>query len=433
MIFKYIRILVCKRYFLVNRYIATNTFTANQYSCNLTYNSSLRNNTIVLSTIAGLDEVSCLGANILNLKISKSANVTKIAAILSPGTIVHGGSRWKCKDQKSKNRDFYAQIDKTSIHERTVVLKVEQVCPATLFENLQYRLGCRPGTASDRRNLDQVINFKRQFDGDLVNIMKSQGASTSCGGCSLNAHYSLDFSQSEIFSEFDVSLTYPPPTCIPWVSCSTCWAWIVPYPCNCQSTSVCTPNPIPNGITGSSNSWISLNGNSNQQLFGSVVGNFPSGQPISIQAGNQFTLLANQNVPELSFPFTIGPISLTLNTNFQLNAKANIQLQGSAFSFNAAAGMGFSGKFGASAQFSASLSGSASGSASPTQTFSQKPNSASATFALTGGAPSGVISIDLIPILNLGLDAGLNLGILSSLAEEHFTVSVSIVIFAFGR
>ena len=421
------------RYFQVNRYIATSSFSANKYSCNLTYNASLRNNTVVLSTITGLDEVSCLGNNILKLKISKSANVTKIAAILSPGTIVHGGSRWKCRDQKSKNRDFYAQIDETSVQERTVVLKVEQVSPATVFENLQYQLGCRPGTASDRRDLDQVINFQRQFKGDLVAIMQQQGASISCGGCSLNTQYSLDFSQSEIYSAFDVSLTYPPPTCTPWFSCSTCWAWVVPYPCNCYWTSVCTPNPFPNGITGTFNSWISLNGNSNQQLFGSVVGNFPSGQPISIQAGNQFTLLAYQNVPELSFPFTIGPISLTLNTNFQLNAMANIHLQGSAFSFNAAAGMGFSGKFGASAQFSASLSGSGSGSASPTQTFSQKPNSASATFALTGGAPSGVISIDLIPILSLGLDAGLNLGALSSLAKEHFAVSVSIVLFAFVR
>ena len=377
-----------------------------------------------------VDWVSCPGDKTLKLEISTRANPTEVAERFHPGTFVHGGSRWKCKDLKSGSRDFYAKVINLSIQGRIIVLQVDQVSPAALFEHLSYEVSCKSVKASKKRDLDKSVDFQRSFTGDLIAIMKQQGNSISCGGCSFQAQYSLDFSDTEIYSSFATTLMYPT-TCTSGLACDwgcslSCWTCV----CNCRIAESCSQSIFPNGIQGSVNSWVNLKGYSNQQVYGSVTGNFPSGQPISIQTENPFDLLANQNVPELSFTFTVGPVAVTLNTNFQLNATANIQIQGNAFSFNAASGLGFSAQLGASAQFSATLSGSASGGASPTQDFNQKPNSASASFSLTGGAPSGAIGIDLIPILSLGLDAGLNLGALSSLASnlahEHFAVTVSI-------
>ena len=355
-------------FFLFCRYIGSNIISTNQKLCNVTYNGTLSNYSRVLATMNDVDWVSCPGDKTLKLEISTRANPTEVAERFHPGTFVHGGSRWKCKDLKSGSRDFYAKVINLSIQGRIIVLQVDQVSPAALFEHLSYEVSCKSVKASKKRDLDKSVNFQRSFSGDLIAIMQQQGNSISCGGCSFQAQYSLDFSDTEIYSSFATTLMYPT-YCWSWWACDSCsLSWCL-CTCNCHTTQSCSQGVVPNGIQGSLNSWVNLKGYSNQQVYGSVTGNFPSGQPISIQTENPFDLLANQNVPELSFTFTVGPVAVTLNTNFQLKAMANIQIQGNAFSFNAASGLGFSAQLGASAQFSATLSGSASGGASATQDF----------------------------------------------------------------
>lgn len=267
----------------------------------LQYNATIANHSKILDDIDGIDSIKCW-ENEITLQLSSGFSVWSFATIFRNRTVIHGGPRWGCTDEKGEERPFYFEVKYTEVEAKngTITVHGSHCSPFLLFKRLKWSMHVTPTTEKTRRSMirneslnDSKSSSTRGWIGpyhpspisinrDLVQLaneaMETYGGSISGSAV---ASATLDISPVSIYWDIDIETSW---YLIPYVYTSSLHIDVVPT--------------LDMGID------VDLQ---------------------SVSASVEFDIIPDFGVPYLGFAFKVGPVSFGLG--LLMGVKGKIELE----------------------------------------------------------------------------------------------------------
>ena len=256
------------------RYSETLRRTIGNEIIQLYYNATLSKLTRILDELEGIDTISC-NIGKINIVLVESAKTDLFLEIIHAGTLIYGGERWGCTDLKKEIKPIYARVTGATAKGSSLDVEVVYVDPLSLFDHFDLQMKVesianeiaskRQLDISESGTLDQITPMTFNFSGDIFEKMNEQGFPYFCPNCSMRMDAYLDFSSSELYTNFKGGLDLE------------------------QGSFQVVMS-----------SWLSLKGKRPNQIDSQIMAKFPPGRAFS-RDKTQLNLLPPSLVPSLTF------------------------------------------------------------------------------------------------------------------------------------